>query len=381
MAQDKARLFAMLGSHSSWSDPPDPERAALADLAAEGLVEVTWRRAFRCTEAETTDPEDTVLWTSCDAWVLVPDDAIIADDGSTARAVHGEARCTWCGEAHRFGAAPRLLVDHASVTLRKDGIKDWMASRLWTIDPDLQPLRWGMGWRAWLSGDEVSVVWVEESQGARTLSAAFAAGQPTVYVTTGAWFGGENGPRPPGAVVLSLADWLDVGEAALLEAATKAAELSTLMSPLRMGPAPSHGRPPRPRRPTSDARWTDVTMWLVDGDTVRIERPEHKPRSWTAAELGLVHARARDRRHTKGWKLLVALCEGHGTCDWRSSDNRSYAAFKVQVSGLAKQLRSVLGIDAAPFHPTSPAGGLRAIFRAGPMPEAEVYVGEDRWGA
>ncbi len=384
MAGDMARMLSMLGSRSTWSDPLDHERAAILGLESEGLVEVAWRRAFRCTESTSSDPEDTVLWTACDAWVLVPDDAAVEDTAAVARAVDGVARCAWCGQIHRFDAAPRDLVDHASVSLRTDGIRAWMSTQLRSIDPEVHPLRWGTGWRVWLGDDEVSVVWVEESVGARTLSAAFTELQSTVYVTTGAPSVGNDGPQHPDAVVLSLADWVEHGDAALHNAAGRAKDLSrAVVAPTVDLPRTRRRIADTPTQPrlSSTVSWPEVTMWLVDGDTIRIERPDRKPRSWTAAELGLVHARARDRRHTKGWKLLVALCEAHGSCDWRASDNRSYAAFKVQVSGLAKQLRRALDIDAPPFHPTSPSDGLRAVFRAGPLPEPEVYVGEDHWRA
>jgi len=132
-------------------------------------------------------------------------------------------------------------------------------------------------------------------------------------------------------------------------------------------------------RSGSDAAWNQVKVWLVDGDTVRIVLPGRPPRSFTAAELGLTNARSRDRRRTKGWAILEALCDGHGSCSWRAGGCASYDAFKVQVSVLGKTLREFLCIDGSPFHPTSPREGLRAVFEAGPLPEPDVYVGEDRW--
>ena len=38
-----------------------------------------------------------------------------------------------------------------------------------------------------------------------------------------------------------------------------------------------------------------------------------------------------------------------------------------------------VGIDESPFHPTSRKDGLRSVFEAGPLPEPDLYVGEDQW--
>ena len=147
------------------------------------------------------------------------------------------------------------------------------------------------------------------------------------------------------------------------------------------GPMLLHDAPMPAFRAAPGTTWAQVKVWLVDGDTVRIVLPGQPPRSFTAAELGLTNARSRDRRRTKGWAILEALCDAYGTCSWHVGGIRSYDAFKVQVSNLAKALRAFVGIDDSPFHPTSSKHGLRSIFEAGPLPEPEVYVGEDRWGA
>ena len=127
------------------------------------------------------------------------------------------------------------------------------------------------------------------------------------------------------------------------------------------------------------SRWNQVKLWLVDGDTVRLIVPGRPPRSFTAAELGLAHRRSTTRQRSKGWHVLEKLAEGHGTCALRSSGCSTFAAFKVQASELAKVLRHVVGIDGNPFFPLKEKEGLRARFQAGPLPEDEVYVGEDRW--
>lgn len=127
------------------------------------------------------------------------------------------------------------------------------------------------------------------------------------------------------------------------------------------------------------SRWNQVKVWLVDGDTVRLLVPGRSPRSFTAAELGLAHRRSTTRQRSKGWRVLEKLAEGRGTCAMRSSGCSTFAAFKVQASELAKVLRHVIGIDGNPFFPLKEKEGLRARFQTGPLPEDEVYVGEDRW--
>jgi len=145
------------------------------------------------------------------------------------------------------------------------------------------------------------------------------------------------------------------------------------------GPMMVHDAPPPSFRARPDTGWSQVKIWFVDGDTVRIVLPDRPPRSFTAAEIGLTNARSRDRRRTKGWSILEALCEGHGTCSRHVAGVASYDAFKVQVSQLGKVLREFVGIDESPFHPTSRKDGLRSVFEAGPLPEPDLYVGEDQW--
>ena len=132
-------------------------------------------------------------------------------------------------------------------------------------------------------------------------------------------------------------------------------------------------------RAAPGSRWNQVTFWMVDGDTVRVDVPGRSPRSYTAAQMGLTHQRSTTRQQTKGWLILSELCGGHGTCSWHSARCASFKAFKVQVSDLRKTLRSFVGIEGSPFHPLPERGELRSRFLAGPLPEPKPYVGEDRW--
>ncbi len=402
-ALDRERVARLLESCSQWPDPADASRAAMRALLALGLVEVEWSRGFPCHGPDEDEDPDRPYWGSCGEWVFVPDDwpdgpQPDADededalDAWLAREVDFE--CRRCHRVHAVDRYPRTIRPFAGVVFQQDAARRWMADRLAALDPDVRPLRDGIGWRALLGHDEVAGVWIDRSQHARTTTRAFAAAQPTVYVT--------NEPRQwsarfrddPGIILLSLADWVVDGDAALLDAAarTGTAPPVVMEPPVRQWARPRQvdwaamAAAPLPPEATAfcaapGTTWAEVKVWLVDGDTVRIVLPGRAPRSFTAAELGLTNARSRDRRRTKGWAILEALCEGHGTCSRHVGGIASYDAFKVQVSQLARALREFVGIDASPFHPTSRKDGVRAIFEAGPLPEPEVYVGEDRWGA
>ncbi len=93
----------------------------------------------------------------------------------------------------------------------------------------------------------------------------------------------------------------------------------------------------------------------------------------------MVKGQSRERVPTLKWKILMALCEGHGACGWRIGGIKTFQSFKSQVSGLRKILRNTFGIEEDPFLNCSRAGGLRSAFRASPPPAEAPYVGEDQW--
>jgi|GEM_PF-2536725 len=138
-------------------------------------------------------------------------------------------------------------------------------------------------------------------------------------------------------------------------------------------------RAPATHRAAPGSRWNQVKVWLVNGDTVRVELPGRAPQGFTAAELGLVHQRSTARQQTKGWQILSALCNGNGTCSWRAGGCASFGAFKVQVSELGRRLGAVIGIGGSPFHSLPRNGDLRSHFQAGPLESPPPYVGEDLW--
>jgi hypothetical protein len=116
-------------------------------------------------------------------------------------------------------------------------------------------------------------------------------------------------------------------------------------------------------------RWSQVTFYLVDGETIAIQIPNQRLRRYRYHELGMVDQRS--GKPSKKWRILEALCENHGEVPWGTSVV-SFSAFKEQVSGLRMLLQERLGIRSDPFSVCSRTRGLRAAFRAFPaLPGAE----------
>jgi hypothetical protein len=171
---------------------------------------------------------------------------------------------------------------------------------------------------------------------------------------------------------------LEQGELVVDDAALASALTSPLPVPIPAGDNAKYDEVvEHPAAPGTT--WNQIKLVLENGDTLRFEVPGQPPRSFTAALLGLTHKRSRERTPTRGWRLLEALCEGHGTIDRWTDLAPSFDAFKVQVSELRKHLQYMLKIEGDPFHRLSKKGGLRARFQASVPADVCPYVGEDRW--
>jgi hypothetical protein len=90
--------------------------------------------------------------------------------------------------------------------------------------------------------------------------------------------------------------------------------------------------------------WRDVTLALVDGETVSVRIGDRFQRL-SYIDLGLVTGDT--RKMTVQWRLLVACCEGNGTFRWKQFG--SFEAAKQVVSRLRKALKAAFGIDDNPF--------------------------------
>lgn len=107
-------------------------------------------------------------------------------------------------------------------------------------------------------------------------------------------------------------------------------------------------------------RWEQVEMFFVDGTTLAVRTPGASMRRVTPHDLGLAHPRTREP--TKGWTVLVALCEENGSMSWQGSV-QEFNAFKALISELRRRLQAAFGIPDDPFIKCSRKEGLRARFR------------------
>ena len=131
-----------------------------------------------------------------------------------------------------------------------------------------------------------------------------------------------------------------------------------------LGVAVSNRSPAPQAVPTPEGtRWSEISIFLVDGETIAIQVPGQATRRYSHHELGLAHRRT--GRPTKKWRILERLCENNGSLPWQVVSNQ-FNAFKGQVSGLRRVLQAQFGIPADPLPECSRAHGLRAAFRALP---------------
>jgi hypothetical protein len=108
------------------------------------------------------------------------------------------------------------------------------------------------------------------------------------------------------------------------------------------------------------ARWQDVKILLVDGETVTIEVAGKFGRL-TFIDMGL--AGRGNRKPTKAWSLLTMCCEGQGRFRWKPFGTFENA--RQVVARLRKSLRATFGLDDDPFHEFSYTDQWRTKFRAG----------------
>jgi hypothetical protein len=136
---------------------------------------------------------------------------------------------------------------------------------------------------------------------------------------------------------------------------------------------PRPSRAPAPPDPVHlhappGTRWSEITLYLVDGETIAIRAPGQRLQRVHHRQLGLVNQRT--GRPSKQWEILERLCEGYGHLHW-SGTVREFNAFKAQVSRLRSVLQTCFGIHTDPFRTCSRRDGLQAAFQALPdLPSA-----------
>ena len=130
--------------------------------------------------------------------------------------------------------------------------------------------------------------------------------------------------------------------------------------------------------PDAGARFSDLTIYPMNGETVGVAIFGEKPRHFHAVELGMAHRITRNP--TVAFGLLLHLCESRGRTDWRSArfaedapiafDN--FAAFKMQAYALRRILKERLGVAGEPYVSFGKRKELVTAFRALPAAPGEM---------
>lgn len=353
--------------------PSEDVRALAACMEEMELIEVEQANVVRCINARDLDQYE-VRDHCCPGVCVLSEDL---DEGDQ------DFRCQCCA---------RVLFPSQKQSFRQIRLWPQQHAMALLVESELGKVKSGTTravaglWRVPTAAGEVEVCLVDVCPDRSVLQSAYARAGIVVFVVGNV----RDFTRflPVDAPVVSLLDLALEGDGALRAVLTRlgravAADPGVLFVADGMPPAPYQPRAsPFPDVRTHHAargtRWGQVKVYQVDGLTVQLRVPGQKWRSYTAAELGMASKRSRDRSATKKWRILMALCEGNGTCNWQGFAT-SFDAFKMQVSGMRALLNHVFGLDGDPFMACTRVGGLRAAFVAGPVPEEETYVGDVAW--
>ena len=104
-------------------------------------------------------------------------------------------------------------------------------------------------------------------------------------------------------------------------------------------------------------RFGELRSCMVDGETVLLTAHGVSSRR-TYVDLGM--ASKSNRKPTKPWRVLIAICEGEGRFIWKNFGN--YEAAAKAVSDLRKALKRELGCDQDPFEAVGDGEGWRPRF-------------------
>lgn len=118
----------------------------------------------------------------------------------------------------------------------------------------------------------------------------------------------------------------------------------------------------KPAFPTpKGAKWTDVSIKVVDGETVAIKLGDHA-RRYVYSEMGMIDGRT--KKPTKQWELLQLFARNHGILTWQSSgaDRKNQKRREV----LSENLREFFGIEGEPIILTDDKKGWRTTFSINP---------------
>ncbi len=175
---------------------------------------------------------------------------------------------------------------------------------------------------------------------------------------------------PPDTPLLSVAELVLLSPEPLL-AATRAALAGKPRAIVVPVAAPNAPPPPAARFPVPPgAGWQDVTIYYVDGATVGIAVPGARPVHASAIELGM--AKETSLMPSRRFALLLHLCRHRGRTDWKTAGRAeeepiafdNFAAFRMQITPLRRDLQRLFGLTTDPFAPIGRSKPVIAAFRA-----------------
>lgn len=105
--------------------------------------------------------------------------------------------------------------------------------------------------------------------------------------------------------------------------------------------------------------WENVSMALIDNDSLRISMPG-LTRTVTFAELGMVDARKRDPKPNAAWIQLLQLAVNEGQLSWGSAGASEAARARMKL--LRKHLREAFGTERDPIVRYRSRRGWRTLF-------------------
>jgi hypothetical protein len=321
-------------------------------------------------------------------------------EGVARRRTRGFVRCANPADFDYVDADPACV---GRVAVPEDGMDDWVwcprcERRLETsrkqrldaivLEPDAHALRarigqmleaLGMSVREHPegvfrveSGDTEAAVVLMDACDSLPIRFALTADQGAIAVAADC--GKFRWQLPRDTPLLSAAELMLLSPEPLL-AAVRAA-LAGAPRVVVVAPPPASAAPvPVARFPLPPgAGWGDIAIYYVDGATVGIAAPGARPVHASAIELGM--AKENSRAPSRRFALLLHLCRHRGRTDWKTAgfaedeplafDN--FAAFRMQVSPLRRDLQLLFGLAGDPFAPIGRSKPLVAAFRA--LPEA-----------
>jgi hypothetical protein len=121
-------------------------------------------------------------------------------------------------------------------------------------------------------------------------------------------------------------------------------------------------RPPKPGvvpfPVSSETRWEDVRIRVLDAATLELQVGRHKERR-TFQEMGMADTRKKPPEPNAAWALLLLLA-AHGDAPWRGM--AAPEDLRTRIKELRQALRTVFKLTDSPIHDYEPQRGWRPRF-------------------